>query len=303
MLADRRLVELVTESRYGEDPGTPGLFPAFLQGDQWATRSREVQTRTASRSGAGQQDERAGTIRGAFEPLRTVLFDQGPALMAWTALLEAAGLARRDEDTWEVAVGSRRSLTLRDYRDGVRRRLTGCVATLTLRTEAGEPVDVDATLAGRAEEDEAAPMPNGAMDLPEPATACEAGFVIGVEGSPDVSPVVDQLQLDTGTVILTRTPSREGAGGLEYRVGDCTPALRCTIESERARDWEACRGRRVHIQWGVGEFARWEFELPRLQLVGDPETVRLPSGAEGVTLLFRTREGHGTPLRVRRTTT
>lgn len=303
MLADRRLVELVTEGRYGEDPGTPGVFPAFLQGDQWATREREVEARTVGRAGHGQQGERAGALRGVFEPLRTVLYDHGPALMAWTALLEASGLRRRDEDTWEVGGGPHRSLTLRDYRDRVCRRLTGCVATLTMRAEAGEPVDIDATLAGRAEADVEATVPSGAMDLPEPATVCEAGFVIAVEGWPEVEPVVDQLQLDTGTVFLTRRASRVGAAAIEYRVGDCLPSLRCTIEAERGRDWEACRGRRVAIQWGVGLGARWRFELPRLQLVDNPEIARLPSGAEGVSLLFRSRDGRGTPLRVRRTTT
>lgn len=301
MLADRRLVELVAESRYGEDPGTPGLFPAYLQGDQWATRTREVETRTPSQAGWGQQEERAGVIRGAFEPLRTVLYDQGPALMDWTVLLEAAGLARRSADTWEVGEGVRRSLTLRDYRDGVRRRLTGCVATLTLRAEAGEAVDIDATLAGRAEDDIAATVPSGALDLPEPPKACEAGLTISVDGWGAIAPVADQLQLDTGTVILTKRPSREGAAALEYRVGDCLPTVRCTIEAVRDLDWEACRGRRVEIGWGIGQVARWEFELPRLQLVGDPEITRLPSGGEGVTLLFRSREGRGTPLRVRRT--
>lgn len=301
-LANRRLVEIVPEARYGIDPGVPGLFPAFLQGDQWATRDRELTSRAVSRSGFGQQRDAAGAIRGAFEPVRSFLYDQGPALLSWTLLLEAAGLWRGPDDTWSAEPGLRSSLTLRDYRDGARRRLTGCVATLSMRADFGEPVEIDATVAGRAEADEPATMPSGAMDLPEPVTLCGADFQIAVDGWPVIIPVLNQIQLDTGSVIATRHPSRAGAGALEYRVTDCLPAVRCSIEAEPGLDWEGCRGRRVQASWGLGQAARWLFDLPRLELIGNPETGRLPSGGEGVTLLLRAREGRGAPLIVRRST-
>lgn len=296
--SSRVAVQVVSEERYGVDPGGGVLVPVY--GEVMPALDSTVNMMARSQRGMGSAGVKQAFGAWRVPAIKTYVCGSGTAGTPppWMYLLDGAGMQRAgdpvdlDRTVWRPSPSPAKSVTIRQFLGGRKYLACGSRGSWELQADAGQavPITFDFQSPYRASEVEG--FPEEEIGVPHaPPVLCNAGFVISPQGEADITPVLLAVRISHKLDLLPMEVSRRKGGVKEFRPSGTSTIFSAMIEYDTSIDWFEWFSQEnpkrfnltITVGQNVGERVRFRTFRPyRAALVQEPQ---FQSGSNGILLV------------------